>query len=362
MKRLKVGIIGCGEVTQIMHLPALTALPELFEVTAICDVSPGVLAGVGDRWRIAGRYTEHEALLAESGVDAVLIANPHVFHAEVAAAAMQAGKHVLIEKPMCLTLAEADTLIAARERYGVVAQVGYMRRYDSGFLAASEQVRAIGSVHMARIRDVIGRNALIVNATSDVVRASDLPEGSGQRLQARQREAVTAAIGPVSNDLAATYVRLLGLASHDTSAMREMLGRPQGLFYAVARHSGRALSAAFDYGSFVCHMEIGIDEIARMDSHIEIRSETTVLRLDYDTPYIRFQPSRLAVTTAHDKSGLATTSIVPSRADAFMSEWRAFHDNVVQNRVPKTSLEDGREDIALFVEMVRLMGTTERQS
>src|SRR5260221_3548385 len=126
---VRVGIVGCGEVAQIIHLPTLRELPDRFQVTALCDVSRAVLDGVGDTWGVARRFVDYRDLVASPEVDAVLVANPHVLHAEVALAAMAAGKHVLIEKPMCIAIEEADTLIAAQQRSGMVAQVGYIRRY-----------------------------------------------------------------------------------------------------------------------------------------------------------------------------------------------------------------------------------------
>ncbi len=71
MSRLRIGIIGCGSVTQTIHLPALNQLNDLFVVTALCDVSPNVLAGLGDDWGIATRVTDYQELLALDSVDAV---------------------------------------------------------------------------------------------------------------------------------------------------------------------------------------------------------------------------------------------------------------------------------------------------
>ena len=128
-KVVRVGVVGCGEVSQTIHLPTLRDLPDLFEVTALCDVSGRVLDQVGAQWASAKRFGDHKSLVRDSGVDAVLIANPHVYHAEVALDAMAAGKHVLVEKPMCVNLREAEALIERKSQYGVVAQVGFMRRY-----------------------------------------------------------------------------------------------------------------------------------------------------------------------------------------------------------------------------------------
>ncbi len=110
MQQLRIGIVGCGEVTQMMHLPSLDQLRDCYTVTALCDVSEEVLQAVGEKWRIPKRYQGYGDLLAQNDVDAVLVANPDAHHAEVTLAAMAAGKHVLVEKPMCMTLREADEI------------------------------------------------------------------------------------------------------------------------------------------------------------------------------------------------------------------------------------------------------------
>ena len=112
-----------------MHWPSLYQLSDQFEVTALCDVSPLILEELGKLWNIRTLTTDHRKLIARSDVDAVLIANPNAFHAEVTLAAIAARKHVLVEKPMCVTRREAEQIIAAQKSSKVLVQVGYMRRY-----------------------------------------------------------------------------------------------------------------------------------------------------------------------------------------------------------------------------------------
>ena len=82
MQRLRIGIVGCGEVTQIIHLPSLAHLAEQFAVTALCDVSQHVLQTVGDQWHVPAQYHDYRDLVAVDDVDAVLVANPDAYHAE----------------------------------------------------------------------------------------------------------------------------------------------------------------------------------------------------------------------------------------------------------------------------------------
>jgi predicted dehydrogenase len=259
-RKIRVGIVGCGEVTQIMHWPSLFQLADRFEVTALCDVSPLVLEELGRLWNINSLATNHRELVTRQDVDAVLIANPNAFHAEVVLDAIAAGKHVLVEKPMCVTHREAKQIIAAEKNSNVVVQVGYMRRYAPAFLEACEVVRKMGEIKFARVRDFIGFNSLIVNATSRVIRDEQLLASVQKAAKLREEVSLAEALGGRSTPaLRRAYTLMLGLSSHDLSAMRELLGMPSKVLFAAQRSAGLYLTATFDYGGYVCQFETGID-------------------------------------------------------------------------------------------------------
>jgi predicted dehydrogenase len=354
MTQYRVGIVGCGEAAQILHLPSLYQLQDKFTVTALCDASQTVVDGVGDVWRVSNRFLDYRDLVGRSDVDIVLIANPNAYHAEVALAAIEAGKHVLVEKPMCITLRENDAIIAARDKAGVVVQVGTMRRYAPAFIDACERVRKLDNICLARVHDVIGRNAQIIEPTSRVVRGKDIPQAALAATSAKNDELVKEAVGDVPSAVKTSYNLLLGLSSHDTSAMRELLGMPKGVLYAAQRQNGIYMTAAFDYGSYVCHFETGVDVIPRFDACLEVYSAEQVVRVDYDTPYVRNLPIRLRVTAA-EGVGAAQHDIHPAWGDAFTLEWEAFYDNITQKKLPKTSPEDFRQDLELYARMIQLM-------
>ena len=355
-RRIRVGFVGCGEVTQILHRPSLYQLSDDFEVTALCDISSSILEQLGKLWSVQTLTTDHRELVARSDVDAVLVANPNAFHAEVALDAIAAGKHVLIEKPMCVTLREADQIVAAQKKSNVVVQVGYMRRYAPAFLEGCQMVKAMNEIKFARVRDFLGLNSLIINPTSRVIRDEQLPESVKNDAKLRDEALVDEAWGGTpSPDQRRAYAVMLGLSSHDLSAMRELLGLPNKVLFATQRGGGRYLAATFDYGPFVCQFETGIDGIPRFDAHIEVYGSQRVVRIQYDTPYIRNLPIRLFVTEANCHGGVTTVDSNPAWGDPFVAEWKAFYENITENKSPKTGPADFVHDLELFAEMARLM-------
>jgi predicted dehydrogenase len=354
--RLRVGFVGCGEVAQIMHWPSLYQLSDHYEVTALCDVSPLILEELGKHWNVRTLTTDHRELVKSPDVDAVLVSNPNAFHAEVTLDAIAAGKHVLVEKPMCITRREADQIVAAQKNRNVIVQVGYMRRYAPAFLAGCEVVKAMKEIKFARVRDFLGSNSLVINPTSRVIRDPQLPESLKSDARLRDEALIEEALGGIpSPALRLAYSIMLGLSSHDLSAMRELLGMPKRVLFAAQRGGGIYLAAAFDYGSFICQFETGIDEIPRFDAHLEVYGNQKVVRIQYDTPYVRNLPIRLFVTEDNGLGGVTGLDSHTAWGDPFVAEWKVFYENVTKNQIPKTSPADFVQDLELFSEMAQLM-------
>ena len=339
-----------------MHWPSLYQLFDQFEVTALCDVSPLILEKLGKLWNVQTLTTNHRELVARNDVDAILVANPNAFHAEVTLDAIAAGKHVLVEKPMCVTRREAEQIIGAQKNSNVVVQVGYMRRYAPAFLEGCQAVKAMKEIKFARVRDFIGQNSLIVNPTSRVVRDEQLPDSVKNDSKLREEALMDEALGgKPSPVLRRAYAIMLGLSSHDLSAMRELLGMPNKVLFAAQRGGGLYLATTFDYGPYLCQFETGIDGIARFDAHLEVYGNEKVVRIQYDTPYVRNLPIRLFVTEDNGRGGVTNVDSHPVWGDPFVAEWKTFYENVTENKAAKTSPADFAQDLELFAEMARLM-------
>jgi predicted dehydrogenase len=349
---LRVGVIGLGEVAQVVHLPVLESLPGLYEVAAVADISPTLRKLVGDRYGVERRYTDVRELVAEASLDCVLVLNSDEYHTESVVTALDAGLHVLVEKPMCLSPREAQEIIAARDRADRVVMVGYMRRFAPAFEAAKERLASLGSIHYARVHDIIGRNQLMIDQTARVVRPDDIPQAAMEERWARGAALVREALGDVDPVLGGTYRLLCGLGSHDLSAMRELIGRPRGVVAARQWRNGGYIAAMLEYDDFVAVYETGVDEQLRFDAHLEVYGDSAELRVQYDTPYIRHFPTTLVVKET-DGEGYRESVLRPHLKDPYTQELEHFHAAVTGDKVVKTTPEDYVEDMELFVEIIR---------
>jgi myo-inositol 2-dehydrogenase/D-chiro-inositol 1-dehydrogenase/scyllo-inositol 2-dehydrogenase (NAD+) len=107
---------------------------------ALCDENPDTLQEAGNAFGITSRYREYRELLSDDTVEAVVIVTPCHMHREIACAAAAAGKHVFLEKPMAMDAQECHAIIDAATAADVVLQIGFMRRFDRGYLRAKEIV------------------------------------------------------------------------------------------------------------------------------------------------------------------------------------------------------------------------------
>src|SRR3954462_6681215 len=114
-----IAMIGCGGIALANHLPGFALCKDHARVVALCDSNPEVLARAAKEAGIDTTFSDYHHALAQDGVDAVIIATPNVVHAPIALAAIDAGKHVLCEKPLAMDYAESLKMLRAAERANV---------------------------------------------------------------------------------------------------------------------------------------------------------------------------------------------------------------------------------------------------
>ncbi|HID11802.1 MAG TPA: Gfo/Idh/MocA family oxidoreductase, partial [Candidatus Latescibacteria bacterium] len=133
------------------HVEAYQAHPKA-EVVAICDIDEGRLGQVGDRYGIARRYTDYWEMLEKEELDIVSVATPNSLHMPITVAALQAGCHVLCEKPLALNAQEAEKMVEKAEEVGRRLMVNFSYRFDPVSLALKDQVNngVLGEPYFAR--------------------------------------------------------------------------------------------------------------------------------------------------------------------------------------------------------------------
>lgn len=127
---IRLGIIGCGSFAKAVHLPNLRQTSDLFEIVGVASRTGVTARTVASQFGIPVATSDYRTLLDDSSVDAVLIATRHASHAHIVLDALEAGKHVLVEKPMCLTIGEGKRIVARADESGLVVRVGFNRRFS----------------------------------------------------------------------------------------------------------------------------------------------------------------------------------------------------------------------------------------
>lgn len=125
--RVRYGFIGCGAINQRRHMPEVAAHPGS-QIVAVCDCNQERAIEVGARFG-APAFTDYRQMLRDAACDAVVIATPNYLHAQMSVDALQAGRHVLVEKPMATSEAEGRAIIAAARASGKQCMVGHSQRF-----------------------------------------------------------------------------------------------------------------------------------------------------------------------------------------------------------------------------------------
>jgi predicted dehydrogenase len=138
-RRLRVGVLGCGPIAQFAHFESCTKARNA-DLYAICDVAEDLRTRMAATHAPEKTFADYDAMLADSQVEAVIIATSDAFHVPASLKALAAGKHVLCEKPIGVSVEEVEQLRDAAARAGRILQIGHMKRFDPGLQAAKDFV------------------------------------------------------------------------------------------------------------------------------------------------------------------------------------------------------------------------------
>lgn len=151
LDRVRVGVIGTGAIALLRHLPAYKSCEPAgkAEVVAVCDAVEESARLAAERFGVPAAFADYRDLLAVPGLDAVSVCTPNAYHESISVAAIEAGKHVLCEKPLAMSLAGARRMQAAAERAGVKTAVNFRYRHipAAGFVRDLIRAGELGEIY-----------------------------------------------------------------------------------------------------------------------------------------------------------------------------------------------------------------------
>lgn len=151
---IRVGVIGCGSIARHRHLPELSGNPAA-QVVAVCDINKETVNEMAARYHVKA-FTDYKEVIHSGDVDAVLVLATNVTHAAMTIEALQAGKHVLCEKPLALSVEEGERMIQAAKEAGKCLMIGHNQRLVPTHIRAKEIIQSGKLGKILSFRTVFG--------------------------------------------------------------------------------------------------------------------------------------------------------------------------------------------------------------
>jgi predicted dehydrogenase len=350
-QRLRVGVVGCGVIAQVMHLPHLLELDDRFELTAVCDISEAGARACAQRFGHPDVFTDWSEMLSRP-LDAVLVLTSGS-HAPIAVAAAQAGLHVMVEKPMCLSPDEGIEMLEAAEAAGVRLMVGTMKRYDPAYERLLEVLPAAGELRLVRVTTLESPFEPYVEGYALTPPAPAPPELVA-KLKSEDERRLLAALPDGDEETRFCYRwMLLDNLVHELNALRGALGEPEAVKYAELGRKVVNLSLAFS--GVDCHLSwVDLPGMARYEQQLAFYGLDARVILTLPSPYLRGMPSELAIEGGRAGSAHAWRTVeTVSYVEAFKRELIEFHAAITEDRPPRTDGHDGLHDVALCQAIAR---------
>lgn len=355
VERLKVGVVGAGIIAQVMHLNYLRELPDLFEIAALCDIAPENAQTNAASYGIPKVFTDWREMLREP-IDVVLVLTSGS-HAPIAIEAAKAGKHVLVEKPMCFTVAEGKQMRDAAAEAGTVLMVGYSKRYDPAFERFREEVAGVSAARLLRVTTFESPFLPYVKHYP-LAPVASVPKEAIDRWRAETSASLEVAIGDAGDFLKKTYHEvLLDALVHELNTVRAVLGEPERVEYVDLRPEGLTAMLSFGGVPVVFHW-LDLPGMTRYKMEFAYFGPDKRVTLSFPSPFLRSAPALLEVEAGEVGTTRSwRTEEVVSYDSGFKRELVAFHEYVVTGSKPLTNAEDALRDIALCQSIIRSFQT-----
>jgi predicted dehydrogenase len=367
---LRVGVVGCGAIAQMMHLPTLAERPDLFAIAGLADIDRATLDTVAVRYHVERTTRDYHELLAHADVDAVLVLASGT-HRPFVTAALAAGKHVFVEKPLGFSLAETEELAAAARASGRVVQVGYHKRFDPAYRRARDLMRNLADLRMIEVtvlhpdEDFYRRHhALLPRRDTTTLSEAELDALAVREATAEQiRAALESTLGPAApQHLQVATVVLLTSLIHDINLVRGLAGEPEEVLSAHVWRGGMAQSSLTRFaGDLRVSMTwISVPGLAHYEERVRCVAPDRRVTLVFPSPYLRHAPTALEVERVDDGS-LVVEQHTVSYEEAFRDELYHFRDSVLSGAPADPGVDEAVADARWIEWIARTLVNAERR-
>ena len=320
-RKIGVGVIGVGLMGKTHATNLATRIPEA-NLVGISDLNEALGQKVAGDLGVTNVYADYNQILKNEDVDAVVIATPSYAKPELVTAALEAGKNVYCEKPMCVTIEDADNLVKAAEKSKLVFQMGFQRRFDPSLIAARDAVKS----------GKLGRILMITSKTRD-------PPGS---------------IAPWEDDPKLSGGIFNDTCSHDFDIIRWISQAEFTKVFAIGKATVlKNRQAKANYDTIVVSFELSTQAIGHVDScaytlyGYDTRIELIGTEADILTSI--GNRSECHIIDKNSASNDYADSYFQRFDQAYRDEVADFVNCVIEGRTPRSSARDGRAAVEIGI-------------
>jgi predicted dehydrogenase len=357
MRKIKIGVVGAGLIGQVEHIPNLLRLPKYFDLMGVVDASPTMRAELESRGLAS--FARYQQLL-DADIDAILIAAPDPYHAEITAAALKRGKHVFCEKPLCFSVEEAKEVAAARDAASKVVQVGYMKRFDPSYeMLLSLLPRDPKGLRQISVECHDPDSWPFNQHQGDFVKAGDVPPDLIAESAALREKQVQRATGRIL-----TGGEMWGFTNSYCSSLIHDINAVHGMLDVMRIGTGKVVGAAFyanGEGGHGCVRLTGcqgiwqmshlfVPKIADYQERISLYFDDAIFELTFPSPYLNHFPTRLTVAQS-EGNVWRRTEYRASYEEAFVRELIGFWSSLVEEKPVRNTVEAATRDLKLAADL-----------
>lgn len=361
VSRLKVGIVGAGEIASSVHLPILTRRSDLFEVVAIADLNLDAAHAVADRFNVQERYASTQEMLSAANLDMVAVLNSgsHAIHVVLA---LNAGLDVFCEKPLAYSRAEIDAIEAALQTSGKKLMVGYMKTFDPAVNKAQGKIQG-----RPRSVDVLVLHPSGASQMATTEMSTDIPkppEDLVSLFTSMRQEINTKALGKIGSDAIGNVYSeiILGSVIHEFSVLRTLGVEISEVDFVDRWPKTPQSDSIVIHGRTIDDVRITVrwfylENYPAYREEVRWVNENEGHHIIFASPYIMRIPTQYIHTT---REGLDHhEDFFNSYQTGFECELVAFHSHVTAHGDMADPINTGRADLLLAQKIAKKILETE---